>query len=101
MARDYGYNIGLQATAVGLGIGAVLATGHARAIEAVQRKRQERVDAAHAANLDLERANHVELAALARDLARRLAASEAENARLTRALAQRQAFIDRQRRSAA
>ena len=39
---DQGTAVGLQVTGLGLGIGAVLAGGHARAMEAVQRDRDER-----------------------------------------------------------
>ncbi|MFU0507359.1 hypothetical protein [Pseudaminobacter sp. NGMCC 1.201702] len=39
---DHGTAVGLQATAVGIGIAAVLSGGHARAMEAVQRARDER-----------------------------------------------------------
>lgn len=99
MTRDYGYNVGLTATGIGLATGALLWTGHVKALEAVEEKRQQRVDAQHAANLQAERLNHSQLAALAKNLAARLAASEAENARLRTGLAQRQAYIDRLRGS--
>ena len=95
MARDQGYNVGLQATGVGLVIGAALHTGAMKAMEIADQRRQDRIDAQHAANRRAERANHQQLASLARELAAQLAASEAENARLRTALAQRQAYIDR------
>ena len=99
MARDPGYNVGLQATGLGLTVGAMLYTAHAEGLAAMDCVNQERVDAQHAANLQAERQNHRELAALARELASRLAASESENARLRKALAQRQAYIDRMRQA--
>ena len=99
MTRDPGYNIGLQATGIGLTVGALLHTGAMKALEIADQRRQDRVDAQHAANRRAERANHTQLASLARELAAQLAASEAENARLRTALAQRQAFIDRIRRA--
>lgn len=95
MSKDPGYNIGLQATGLGIATGALLYTAHAKGMEALDARRQARVDAQHAANRRAERANHQQLASLARELAARLAASEAENARLRTALAQRQAYIDR------
>lgn len=101
MTKDVGVNVGLQATALGVGVSAVLWTGHAQAMDRVRAGHQARVDAQEAANLRAERLNHIQLAALARDLARRLADSEARAQRLEAALLQRQAYIDRQRREAA
>lgn len=101
MTKDIGVNVGLQATALGIGIGAVLWTGHANAMDRVRAGHQARVEAQEAANLQAERLNHRQLAALARDLARRLADAEARAQRLEAALLQRQAYIDRQRRAAA
>jgi hypothetical protein len=100
MAKDIGVNVGLQTTALGIGVGAVLWTGHAQAMDRVRAGHQANVDAQEAAKLQAERLNHVQLAALARSLARRLADSEAKNARLETALLQRQAYIDRQRAAA-
>lgn len=99
MVRDQGYNVGLQATGVGLVIGAALHTGAMKALEIADQRRQARVDAQHAANAAAERQNHADLASLARELAAQLAASEAENQRLRTALTQRQAYIDRIRRA--
>lgn len=101
MTKDIGVSVGLQATALGIGTGAVLWTGHAQAMERVRAGQQERVNAQEAANLEAERLNHQRLAGLARYLARRLADAEERAARLEAALLQRQAFIDRQRRGTA
>lgn len=99
MARDIGTSIGTQAAAIGVTTAALIQTGHIRGLEAMDRARQDRIDAAHAANAVAERQNHADLASLAKALAARLAASEAENRRLRTALAQRQAFIDRIRQA--
>ena len=99
MARDIGTSIGLQATGLGIATGALLYTAHAKGMEALDARRQACVDAQHAANRRAERANHQQLASLARELAARLASSEAENRRLRTALAQRQAYIDRIRQA--
>lgn len=98
MARDYGTNLGLTVTGIGITAGALLYSAHAAGMEAVRQAQQDRVDAAHDANLAAERLNHRELAALARGLAHELAAERAETTRLRKALAQRQAYIDRMRR---
>ena len=98
MTRDYGTNVGLMATGLGIATGALLYSAHAAGMQAVHDRRQALADAAHADNLAAERANHQELADLARTLASQLAAERAANAKLRRALVQRQAFIDRMRR---
>lgn len=97
MTRDYGYNVGMTATGLGITAGALLYSAHAAGMQAVHDARERQADAIHAANLDAERANHDQLAVLARGLARDLAAERAENLRLRKALAQRQAYIDRLR----
>ena len=94
---DQGTAIGLQATALGVGVGAALWTGHARAMEAVRRDRESREAAAHAAAVA---GNLARLEELARQALRDLGEAHAEIARLRRALAQRQAYIDRNRGSA-
>jgi hypothetical protein len=95
---DQGTAIGLQATAIGVGVGAALWTGHARAMEAVRRDRESREAAAHAAAVA---GNIARLEGLARQALRDLGEAHAENARLRRTLAQRQAYIDMKRGSAA
>ncbi len=97
MTKDYGYNLGMTATGIGITAGALLYSAHAEGMQAVHDHRQRQADAIHEANLADERANHASLATLARGLARELAAERAENLRLRKALAQRQAYIDRQR----
>lgn len=90
---DIGTAVGLQATAIGVGAGALIASAHAAGIDAMRQAREEREHAAREiAIADLGRS--------ARMLAGELAAAHAEIARLKRALAQRQAFIDSLRRSA-
>ena len=76
---DTGTAVGLQATAVGAGLGALIYTGHARAMEAVRQQREERAWAAYDA------CQRVELASAQYDLkkARQEAARlRDENARL-------------------
>lgn len=90
---DLGTSMGLQATAVGLGAGALIYSAHAAGLEAMRRAREDREHAAHdAAVADLGRS--------ARLMAAELAAAHAEIAKLKRALAQRQAYIDSIRRAA-
>ncbi len=97
MTKDSGYNLGLTATGIGITAGALLYSAHAAGMQAVHDARERHAWAIHDANLADERANHAELATLARELASDLAASRAENVRLRAALAQRQAYIDRLR----
>lgn len=97
MTKDSGYNLGLTATGIGITAGALLYSAHAAGMQAVHDAREHHAWAIHDANLADERANHAELATLARELASDLAASRAENVRLRAALAQRQAYIDRLR----
>ncbi|MGO4558280.1 hypothetical protein [Mesorhizobium sp. 2RAF21] len=94
---DQGTAIGLQATAIGVGIGAAIYTGHARAMEAVRANREAREQAAYHAAVA---GNVARLEGIARAALRDLGEAQAEVERLRRALAQRQAFIDRQRRAA-
>jgi len=94
---DEGTAMGLQATAVGVGIGALLWAGHTRAMEAVCADRAAREQAAYDAAVA---GNTARLEAIARTALRDLGAAHAEIDRLKRALAQRQAYIDRQRRLA-
>ncbi|MFU0507366.1 hypothetical protein [Pseudaminobacter sp. NGMCC 1.201702] len=97
---DIGTAVGLQATALGAGIGALLYTGHARAMEAVRADREAREQAAYDAAVVAALGNAEQLGLIARQAVRDLAAAYAEIAKLRRALAQRQAYIDRQRRPA-
>ncbi|MGE0500654.1 MAG: hypothetical protein AB7I79_03235 [Rhizobiaceae bacterium] len=98
MARDAGYNIGLQATGVGLTAAAVLWTGAVKAIEGVQAAREDREQAAYDAAVGYRLQNADRLESLAMELADQLAEARAENARLRRQLAQKQAYIDSLRR---
>lgn len=94
---DIGTAVGLQATALGVGIGAVLFTGHARSLEAARAAREAREQATYDAAVSAALGNAEQLGIVARQAVRELAAVQAENAKLRRALAQRQAYIDRQR----
>lgn len=94
---DQGTAVGLQATAIGIGVGAAIWTGHARAMEAVRRDREACESAAHAAAVA---GNLAKLEGLAWQALRDLSEAHAENARLRRALAQRQAYIDMKRGAA-
>ncbi|MHA6641073.1 hypothetical protein [Mesorhizobium sp. A623] len=92
---DIGTAVGLQATALGVGIGAVLYTGAMHAIEGGRAAREAREQAAYDAAVSHALGNAEELGIIARRAVRDLAASQAENAKLRRALAQRQGYIDR------
>ena len=94
---DIGTAVGLQATSLGVGLGAMLYTGHAQAMERVRQDREAREQAAYDAAVSAALGNAESLGRIARQAVRDLAAERAENARLRRALAQRQAYIDRQR----
>jgi hypothetical protein len=97
---DIGTSVGLQATAIGIGMGALIAGGHASAMERVRADRQAREQATYDAAVSAALGNAAELGRLARMMAADLAEAHGENARLRRALEQRQAYIDRQRRAA-
>lgn len=90
---DIGTSVGLQATAVGVGMGAVIAGAHAAGMNAMREAREERARVAREAAI-------ADLGDVAREMASELAAAHAEIAKLKRALAQRQAFIDSLRRAA-
>lgn len=90
---DIGTAVGLQATAVGIGFGAVIAGAHAAGMNAVREAREERAQAARDAAV-------ADLGDVARQMAAELASAHAEIARLNRALLQRQAYIDSMRRAA-
>ncbi|MBX3531980.1 MAG: hypothetical protein KF849_15330 [Rhizobiaceae bacterium] len=69
MSGDSGYKIGLQATGVGLTVGALLWTGHAKAMEAVRQAREDRQQAIYdayvarrlqIAEIDARRADELE-----------------------------------------
>lgn len=92
---DIGTAVGLQATAIGVGLGALLYTGHAQGMERMRADREAREQAAYDAAVSYALGNAEELGVIARRAVRDLAASQAENAKLRRALAQRQGYIDR------
>jgi hypothetical protein len=91
---DEGTAMGRQFVGAGLGIGALLWMGHEHAMAAKAARERDANDAAMAGNL-------TQLHAVAKNALRDLGEAHAEIARLKRALAQRQDFIDRQRRAAA
>ncbi|MER8571288.1 hypothetical protein NKG99_07550 [Mesorhizobium sp. M1409] len=97
---DVGTAVGLQATSLGVGIGAMLYTGHANAMERVRADREAREQAAYDAALFAALGNADQLGRIARQAVRDLAIERAENARLRRALEQRQGYIDRIRAAA-
>ncbi|MBX3576205.1 MAG: hypothetical protein KF723_03275 [Rhizobiaceae bacterium] len=98
MVKDSGYNVGMQATGVGLAVGALLWTGHAKAVEAVRADREAREQAAYDAAVAYRLGNAAEVEALALELADELAEAKAEIVRLRRQLGQKQAYIDSLRR---
>ena len=94
---DEGTAMGLQATAVGLGIGAMIWAGHTHAMEKMRADRAAREQAAYDAAVA---GNIARLAGIARTALRDLGRAHAEIDRLKRALALRQSYIDRQRAAA-
>jgi hypothetical protein len=90
---DEGTAMGRQFVGAGLGIGAALWMGHEHAMAAKAARERDAYDAAVAGNM-------AQLQAVARNALRDLGEAHAEIARLKRALAQRQAYIDRQRAAA-
>ncbi|MFD2054744.1 hypothetical protein ACFSQT_17080 [Mesorhizobium calcicola] len=104
MARqgmDIGTSVGLQATALGAGLGAIIYTGHAQAMERARQDREAREQAAYDAAVSAAFGNAEALGRIARQAVRDLAAANAEIAKLRAALAQRQAYIHRQRQRVA
>lgn len=96
---DMGYRVGLTASAVGLAAGALIARAHEDGMANVRAHREAQRQAVEDARVDADLANGRRMATLAAKLADELAAERAENARLRKLLAQRQAFIDSLRRS--
>lgn len=90
---DLGTSMGLQATAVGVGAAALIYSAHSAGIERMHQAREDREQAARNAAV-------ADLGQSARLMASELAAAHAEIAKLKRALAQRQAYIDSIRRAA-
>jgi len=90
---DEGTAASRQIMGVGLGIGAVLWMGHEHAMAQKAARERDAYDAAMAGNM-------AQLHAVAKNALRDLGEAHAEIARLKRALAQRQAYIDRQRAAA-
>ncbi|TPK91481.1 hypothetical protein [Mesorhizobium sp. B2-4-17] len=97
---DVGTAVGLQATSLGVGIGAVMFTGHANAMERVRQDREAREQATYDAAVSAALGNAEQLGRIARQAVRDLATANAEIAKLRRALEQRQGFIDRMKRVA-
>ena len=96
---DWGYKVGLEASAVGFAAASLLAAGHAHAMERVRQDREDREQAVYDAAVAFRLQNADAVEALAMELADELAAAKAEIAQLRRTLAQRQAYIDSLRRS--
>lgn len=91
---DAGYRVGLAATGLGLATGALIARAHEDGMANVRAHLEARRQAIADARVNADLANGQRMAALAAELADELAAERAENARLRRLLAQRQAYID-------
>jgi hypothetical protein len=90
---DEGTAMGRQFVGAGLGIGALIWAGHEHAQATKAARERDAYDAAMEGNL-------AQLHAVAKNALRDLGEAHAEIARLKRALAQRQAYIDRQRAAA-
>ncbi len=95
---DWGYKVGLEASAVGFAAASLLAAGHAHAMERVRADRAAREQAVHDAMIGYRLQNAAELEVLAVELADELAEAKAEIVKLRRMLAQNQAYIDSLRR---
>lgn len=91
---DHGYRAGLAFTAGGLAAGAVIAAGHAHAMEHVRRCQQEREEAAYEAEVAARLEGAERLKAYAMELAAELAQAKAENIKLRRYLAHQQEVLD-------
>jgi uncharacterized protein HemX len=95
---DWGYKVGLEASAVGFAAASLLVAGHAHAMERMRQERAAREEAAHDAAVAYRLGNADQVEALAMELADELAEAKAEITRLRRTLAQRQAYIDSMRK---
>lgn len=76
---DWGYKVGLEASAVGFAAASLLAAGHEYAMQAVADARAAREQQAYDAALEALARNEAELGAYARWLARELLAERSEN----------------------
>ena len=90
---DAGYRLGLEASAVGVGVALALVAAHNRGMQAVEERQQEQEWADINARLE----DAVRLEAEVHRLALELAGERAENSRLRRRLAQAQRWIESQR----
>jgi hypothetical protein len=97
---DWGYRVGLEASAVGFAAASLLVAGHAHAMERVRADRAAREQSAHDAMIAYRLENAAQLEALAMDLADELAEAKAEIMKLRRMLEQKQSYIDSLRRHA-
>ncbi len=91
---DWGYKVGLEASAVGFAAASLLVAGHAHAMQAVADAKAAREQEAYDAAVDALVRNEAELEAYARRLAGELIAERLENRRLQRMLVQKQAYLD-------
>lgn len=96
---DWGYKVGLEASAVGFAAASLLVAGHAHAMERVRADREAREQAAYDAAVACRLHNAAEIEAVALELADELAKANAAIARLRKMLVQKQAYIDSLRRT--
>jgi hydroxylamine reductase (hybrid-cluster protein) len=91
---DWGYKVGLEASAVGFAAASLLVAGHAHAMQAMADARAQREQDAYDAAVDALVRNEAELEAYARQLASELVSERLENRRLQRMLVQKQAYLE-------
>ena len=91
---DHGYRVGLAVSGLGLATGVLVARAHEDGLANVRAQQEARRQAVEDARVNADLANGARLSALAAQLVEDLRAERAENERLRRLLAQRQAYID-------
>lgn len=96
---DHGYRVGLAVSSLGLATGVLIARAHEDGLANVKAHLEARRQAVEDARVNADLHNGRRLSALAAQLVEDLRAERAENARLRKLLAQRQAYIDDLRRS--
>lgn len=91
---DYGYKVGMAVTGLGLATGVLIARAHEDGLANVRAHLEAKSQAVEDARVDADLRNGARMSALAAQLVEDLRAERAENAKLRRLLAQRQAYID-------
>lgn len=95
---DYGYQVGMEATWLGIGTGVMLARAHEEGIASLQRHLDVRRQALEEAQQAVREGNVRKLEALSHSLADEVLRLRADADKLRRLLEQRQAVIDGMRK---